>query len=161
MRKIFLCSLLIGIAMTASSQPPKENGKIYMTHPYIDVVNNATKAYLANDMKTCASFFADSAWVWVSGMQDPMKLQEAMKLFATDFDFYKDIKLTQQGYPDFLHYIDQDGQFVQSWWTWSGVSKKTGDTLKIPLVQFDNFNKDGKIQGELIYGDFSKMVKEK
>ena len=103
MRKIFLCSLLIGIALTSSSQPPKENGKIYMTHPYIDVVNNATKAYLANDMKTCASFFADSAWVWVSGMKDPMKLQEAMKLFATvscpvlTFETYRRIRISGEG----------------------------------------------------------------
>lgn len=45
---------------------------------------------------------------------------------------------------------------VQSWWTWSGKSKKTGEMLKIPMVMFDEFNKDGKISKEYIFGDFSK-----
>ena len=131
-----------------------------MTHPYIDAVNKSMNAYLANDIKTTATFFADTATVWISGMDKFIPVAEAMKIFASDFEYYKDIKLTSVGYPDFLHYIDQDQQYVQSWWTWSGVSKKTGETLKIDLVQFDKFNKDGKISSEMIYGDFSKMVKE-
>ena len=36
----------------------------------------------------------------------------------------------------------------------------TGETIKIDFVQFDDFNKAGKIEREIIYGDFSKMVKE-
>ena len=159
MRKIFLTSFLFGLVLTAFSQP-KENGKIYMTHPYIDAVNKSMNSYLANDIKTTATFFADTATVWISGMDKFIPVAEAMKIFASDFEFYKDIKLTSVGYPDFLHYIDQDQQYVQSWWTWSGVSKKTGETVKIDLVQFDKFNKDGKISSEMIYGDFSKMVKE-
>ena len=47
--------------------------------------------------------------------------------------------------------------YVQSWWTWSGKSKKTGEVLKVPMVVFDAFNTDGKIVNEGIYGDFSKM----
>ena len=161
MRKIFLFSLFLSTTVSAFSQQPKENGKIFITHPYIDAVNEATEAYLANDMKANAVFYSDTAKVWVSGMDKPIPIAEAMKLFSTDFDFYKDIKLTSVGYPDFLHYVDKDQQWVQSWWTWSGVSKKTGDTVKIDCVQFDKFNKDGKITNEVIYGDFSKMVKEK
>src|SRR6476620_9430191 len=160
MRKILLASLLLAIAMSANSQQPKENGKIYMTHPYIDVVNKATESYLAKDMTANAKYYSDTAKVWVSGMEKFIPIAEAMKLFATDFDFYNDIKLTKVGYPDFLHYTDQDQQYVQSWWIWSGVSKKTGETVKIDCVQFDKFNKDGKITSEMIYGDFSKMVKE-
>ena len=159
MRKIFLTSLLFALVLTAFSQP-KENGKIYMTHPYIDAVNKSMNAYIANDIKTTATFFADTATVWISGMDKFIPVAEAMKIFASDFEYYKDIKLTSVGYPDFLHYIDQDQQYVQSWWTWSGVSKKTGETVKIDLVQFDKFNTDGKISSEMIYGDFSKMVKE-
>jgi len=160
MRKFFLTSLLFSLALIAFSQAPKENGKIYMTHPYIDAVNKSINAYVANDMKATATYFADTATVWISGMDKFIPVAEAMKIFASDFDYYKDIKLTSVGYPDFLHYIDQDQQFVQSWWRWSGVSKKTGDTVKIDLVQFDKFNTDGKISSEMIYGDFSKMVKE-
>jgi hypothetical protein len=48
---------------------------------------------------------------------------------------------------------------VQSWWTWYGKSKKTGETLRIDFVQFDDFAKDGKIDFESLYGDFSKIGK--
>jgi hypothetical protein len=161
MRKIFLSSILFSVAVTAFSQQPKENGKIFITHPYIDAVNKATESYLAQDMKANAVYYSDTAKVWVSGMDKSIPIAEAMKLFASDFEFYKDIKLTPVGYPDFLHYVDKDQQWVQSWWTWSGVSKKTGETVKIDCVQFDKFNQDGKITNESIYGDFSKMVKEK
>ena len=74
-----------------------------------------------------------------------------------DNDFYTDIKLTPVGYPDYLSYDKDNEKVVQSWWTWSGKSKKSGEVLKISCVQFDDFNKDGKIQFESIYGDFSKM----
>src|SRR5688572_23984470 len=110
MRKILLSSLLCSITVMTFSQQPKENGKIYITHPYIDAVNKATAAYLANDMQTNAAFFSDTAKVWVSGMEKQIPVAEALKLFATDFEYYKDIKLTPVGYPDFLHYDDKDQQ---------------------------------------------------
>ncbi len=59
----------------------------------------------------------------------------------------------------FLYKKSSVDMTVQSWWTWVGKSKKTGEVVKIPMVIFDDFNKDGKIIRELIYGDFSKMVK--
>jgi hypothetical protein len=59
-----------------------------------------------------------------------------------------------------LHYIDKDSKYVQSWWKWSGKSKKTGETVTVPFVQFDEFNNAGKIVNEGLYGDFSKVVKE-
>jgi len=159
MKKSFLFILALAFAMSGIAQN-KKNGTIFMTHPYIDAVNNAAKAYLANDMTLNASFFADTAMVWVSGMEKSITITEGLKLFGSDHDYYKDIKLSTQGYPDYLHYKDQDQEYVQSWWTWSGVSKKTGETVKIACVQFDKFNTAGKIVFESIYGDFSKMVKE-
>ena len=63
-------------------------------------------------------------------------------------------------YPDYLHYVKEDVRYVQSWWTWSGKSKKTGEIVTIAYVQFDKFDAAGKIINEGIYGDFSKMVKE-
>ena len=75
------------------------------------------------------------------------------------FDYYSDIQPTTVGYPGYLHYIDKDYKTAQSWWTWSGKSKKTGQIMKISFVQFDNLNSAGRIDFESLYGDFSKMVK--
>jgi len=157
MKKIILTLSLFLIGIASFSQEIEKNGTIYIKHPYIDVVNNAIKAYLAKDDATNMKIYADTAKFWVSGMEKVMGKNDAIKMFDSDFDYYNDIKLTPVGYPDYLNYVDQDQKYVQSWWRWEGTSKKTGHVLKIDLVQFDKFNNDGKIEFESIYGDFSKM----
>ena len=160
MKKIFLTSALFVFAMAAFSQAEKTNGSIYIKHPYIDLVNKTVKAYLEKDEATNKKIYSDTATFWVSGLEKKMPIAEAFKMWSTDFDFYDDIKVTPVGYPDYLHYTLRDDKFVQSWWKWSGKSKKTGAVVTIDMVQFDKFNKAGKIVEEGIYGDFSKMVKE-
>jgi hypothetical protein len=159
MRKIFLTGLLFLFAFMAFAQKEEENGKIYISHPYIDLVKKGSKAYTEKDFNGLASFFADSAKIWLSGLEKPLPYKEVLKDWSTDSDFYDSIKVTAYGYPDYLHYKDQDQKWVQSWWTWSGKSRKTGETLKIEFVQFDKFNDAGKIVLEGLYGDFSKLVK--
>jgi hypothetical protein len=158
MKKFLVTISLLLVGIVSFSQEEK-NGTIYIKHPYINVVNSATKAYLAKDDAANAKIYADTAKWWVSGMDKPIAIADAIKMWDTDFDFYDDIKVTPVGYPDYLHYLDKDQKYVQSWWTWSGKSKKTGEVIKIDLVQFDRFNSAGRIDFETLYGDFSKMVK--
>ena len=160
MRTIILIGFLFFSAAKGFSQAPVENGIIYITHPYIDVVNKSIKAYLEKDMATNTEIFADTAKFWVSGMEKPIPIADAFKEWATDFDYYDSITVKPFGYPDYLAYEKENAKVVQSWWRWTGKSKKTGETIKIDFVQFDDFNSAGKIERELIYGDFSKIVKE-
>jgi capsule polysaccharide modification protein KpsS len=159
MRKFLFSAVLSLAASIAFSQNMSENGIIYITHPYIDVVNKSVQAYRDKDIATNTKLFADTAKFWVSGMEKQVPIADAFKDWATDFDYYTDIKLTQVGYPDYLHYKDQDQKYVQSWWQWKGKSKKTGQVVTIDFVQFDRFNSAGKIDSEALYCDFSKLVK--
>ena len=118
------------------------------------------EAYLKKDDAANMKIYADTAKVWVSGLPKSISIQEAIKMWNSDFDYYDSITVTPVGYPDYLEYVKDGAKVVQSWWKWSGKSKKTGETIKIDFVQFDDFNKAGKIEREIIYGDFSKMVKE-
>ncbi len=157
MKKIILATACIFIfALSSFGQMDQKNGTIYIKHPYIDVVMNAEKAYLENK-PDANKYFADSAMFWATGMEKQIPMSEAFKTFAHHFDAYDNIQMKQVGYPDYLHYIDKDSKIVQSWWKWSGKSKKTGLVLNVDLVKFDEFNKDGKIINESLYGDFSKM----
>jgi hypothetical protein len=158
MKKILVTISLLFIAIVSFSQQ-ETNGTIYIKYPYIDVVKNTTKAYLAKDDAANLKFYTDTAKWWVSGMEKPIPIADAIKMWDTDFDYYDDIKVTQLGYPYYLHYIDKDLKVVQSWWHWSGKSKKTGNVVTVDFVQFDNFNNAGKIDNEYSYGDFSKIVK--
>ncbi len=155
MRKILVTIGLFIAANTAFCQQ-EENGTIYIKHPNIDAVQKTTKAYLQKDLAALKTLYSDTAKWWASGMAKNIAIAEAMKLWMTDFDVYDSIDVKQFGYPDYLHYKDQDAKVVQSWWTMTGKSKKTGEWVRVPMFQLDDFNADGKIIRESIYGDFSK-----
>lgn len=159
-RRIVFTSFVFLFGIAAFCQKEQKNGTIYIKHPYINAVNKAAKAYLAKDVATNSKIYSDTAKFWISGLEKPIPIKEAFKMWSSDFDYYDDIKLTPVGYPDYLHYIDKDQKYVQSWWKQSGKSKKTGKIITVDFVQFDLFNKDGKIVNEGIYGDFSKWAKE-
>ena len=158
MKKLFFLSGLCMLLWTAAfCQKEEMNGTIYIKHPYIDLVNNATKAYLSQDWASLKTIYSDTAKWWVSGMEKFIPIADAMQLWKGDFVKYDNVASAMVGYPDFLHYKKGNAMIVQSWWTWSGKSKKTGETLKVQMVEFDDFNTAGKIVREYIYGDFSKM----
>ena len=156
MKRIIVTLSLFLIGIAAFSQQ-EENGTIYIKHPYIDVVNNSTKAYLAQDWATLNTIYSDTAKWWASGMEKFIPIADAMKMWHGDFEKFDDIKQITVGYPDYLHYKKGNAMIVQSWWKWTGKSKKTGEVVNAPMVVFDEFNTDGKIVREYIYGDFSKM----
>ncbi len=159
MRQLILATGLLLLAFAGYSQEER-NGDIYIKHPYIEVVNKSVKAYLDRDIATNTKIFADTARFWVTGMTKPIPIADAFKMWSADFNYFDSIRVKVVGYPDYLAYKDHDTKVVQSWWTWYGKSKKTGETIRVDYVQFDDFNKDGKIGFESLYGDFSKMMNE-
>ncbi|MEJ7740193.1 MAG: nuclear transport factor 2 family protein [Chitinophagaceae bacterium] len=155
MKKFLVTIGLFLVANTAFCQQ-EENGIIYIKHPNIDAVHKTVKAYLGKDMAAMKMLYSDTARWWASGMPKSIPIAEAMKLWMTDFEVYDSVDQKQVGYPDYLHYKDADSKTVQSWWTMSGKSKKTGEVVRVPMFVLDDFNEDGKIIRESIYGDFSK-----
>lgn len=162
MKKALSTFALSLIVMISFAQTEKTNGTIYINHPFIDVVHNTVKGYVTQNADLWGSCYADTATFWISGMDLKQKVskKENLTMLTTDFKFFNDIKVKQYGYPDYLAYDQGNTRVVQSWWVWSGVSKKTGKSLTIPFVVFDWFNKDGKITKEATMGDFSKQFQE-
>ena len=146
--------------MISFSQTEKKNGTIYINHPYIDVVNKTVKGYTSKDMALWKSCFADTAKFTISGFEKSFTVKENEVALLRDFKFFDNIVVKQVGYPDYLHYDDGDQKVVQSWWKWTGKSKKTGKQLTIYFVEFDWFNNAGKIFRETTLGDFSKQFAE-
>lgn len=159
MKKVLFTAVLSFFAITAFCQT-EENGTIYIKHPYIEIVNQSSKAYETQDWASLQKIYADTAKWWSSGMENFIPITDAMNSWKKDFQYFDDIRQVPQGYPDYLHYKKENVKIVQSWWTWTGKSKKTGEVLKVPMVIFDEFNAAGKISREYTYGDFSKLLKE-
>ncbi len=148
-----LCFLLISCAAFCQQE---ENGTIYIKHASIDALNKSQQAYLDKDQAAMKAIYSDTARWWASGLPKPVPIADAMKMWLSDFDHFDSITQKPVGYPDYLHYKDEDAKVVQSWWLLSGKSKKTGKVVKVRMVMFDDFNKDGKIVMEQVYGDLFK-----
>jgi hypothetical protein len=160
MKTLLIVCILAIFCIPLRAQQPEKNGTIYIKHPYITAVENATKAYLKNDQAANAKLYSDTAKYWASGMENFVPIKEAFKMWRSDFDKFDSINVKPVGYPDYLEYTRDNFSVVQSWWTWSGISKKTGRKFSISMVLFDFFNKDGKIVNETNYGDWSTLANE-
>lgn len=156
MKKIMITVALFLFGITAFSQQ-EINGIIYIKHPYIDVVNNAVKNYATGNFTDLKKSYADSATYWQDGMEKFAPFENAIKGWNEDRNFLSDISMTPIGYPDYLQYKKENAKIVQSWWTWSAKSRKSGEVIKVLKVLYDEFNSDGKIIKQYMIGDFSKL----
>src|ERR1043165_1061049 len=114
-KNIFTIASLFVFSIASFAQ--KKNGTIYITHPSIDAVLKSNDAYLQRNAAANMQFYSDTAKVWVSGMEKAIGIKEAIPMFMSDFDYYDSIKLTPNGYPDYLEYDKDNARIVQSWWT--------------------------------------------
>jgi hypothetical protein len=159
--KTLILSIAFALLGLSSYAQEETNGTIYIKHPNIQVVYDAVKAYLNKDDAANRQIFSDTAKFIYSGLGDkPVGLDEILKDWDNDFNYFDSIQMKQIGYPDYLHYKQGDAKIVQSWWDWSGISKKSGKKSVVNMVLFDWFNNDGKIVFEVGYGNFGDLVKE-
>jgi hypothetical protein len=156
MKKLLIVAFTL-LACSTFAQDVQKNGTIYKEHPYITIVNNSNALFLKQDWDGLASLYADTAKFYDPGSPKASDLATVKKGWADIYNNWEQITVTKQGYPDGLQY-DQDPFTVQSWWTITAVNKKTKKTAKAYMVQFDEFNKDGKISRELTYYDQTPFI---
>ena len=155
MKKILIVAfILLSCGVFAQEQ---KNGTIYKEHPYITTVNNSMALFLKQDWDGLANLYSDTVKFYDPSTPKPYGLADAKKGWAGIYAGWEQITVTKQGYPDGLQY-DKDPFTVQSWWTITSVNKKTKKTAKVYMVQFDEFNKDGKIAREISYYDQTPFI---
>jgi hypothetical protein len=144
-------------AGTAFAQNVLKNGTIYKDHPYITIVNNSTELFIKQDFDGLSKLYADTAKFYDPSSPKKISLEEQKKGWADIAAKWEQIQVVKVGYPDALEY-DKDPFTVQSWWKVTAVNKKTKKTATFHLVQFDEFNKDGKIMVEISYYDQTPLI---
>lgn len=129
----------------ANSQTKKENGIVYINHPYINKVRKLLNARANHDIDTWASFFNPKARFRFSWMKDgdSSTLEKVKanleKMFETE-DF---VKFEQRGYPDCVYYAKNDSYSVYSWWILKTI--KDGKKMELPIMLTHVFDKEGKV----------------
>ncbi len=137
----------------SNSLRTRENGKVFINHPYIVTVRKLANAYCAKDLDGMLEIyntditFNDMSMDW----RESIDLEAQKEILADRFEQYEDIKMTQVGYPDCIYYALNDDYVVYSWWIHSAKSVATGKVTEFPIMLSHTFDKDGKIVQEMAY----------
>lgn len=136
-----------------NSGTKRENGKIYINHPYIVKVRKLVNAYCAEDKVKMLSFYSDNARFanTAMDMQESIGKEERAKTLDDQFSGLDDIKMKQVGYPDCIYYAQSNDYTVYSWWEYSFTIVESGKKVTMPLMLSHTFNNDGEIVMELAY----------
>lgn len=130
-----------------NSRSTRENGTVYINHPYIVTVRKILNAVQAKDVDTWAGFFDEKAR-FGDGV-DSYDLETGKKKLQELFDNGAEFKFKQVGYPDCVHYDWGDGWVV---YYWCSTTETVDDQKKEVVYMFShNFNKDGKVTGASLY----------
>lgn len=136
-----------------NDQRTRENGKVYINHPYILKVRKLVNAYCAEDIEGMLPFYAED----VAFSNSTLKLKEQKDLATQQkdweriFDTWDNIHMKQVGYPDCIYYELNNNYVVYSWWNFSAVAKEDGRKVVFPIMLSQTFNDDGKIVYSLAY----------
>lgn len=161
MKKIIL--ILLMFTSVISFGQKKENGKIYIEHPAIQVVAAFTEAMTAGDTAAMAGMMTDDfkAYNVVSSAAHDKGISKAAFLRNARFwydnvDYYS-ITKAPNSYPDAFEYAkdpsDNEAITVSTWDILKGVHKKTGVKVDQYLHRSFSLNKDNKISGLLNYNN--------
>ena len=136
----------------AKSQTTRENGTLFINHPYIVTVRKAMNAFVEKDMEKWLSFYSPKALFSNLSMQpDESQSLEEYKEAMSKMFFREDLKfkVEQVGYPDCIYYELGDNYIVYSWWKM--VVNKEGKMYEFPFMISHDFDKEGMIVFENIY----------
>ncbi len=139
----------------------KENGKIYIEHPAINVVDAFTKAMVKGDTTAMSklmtadfkAYNAVTSSAYSKGSDKGAYLRNAT-FWKDNLDFYS-IKTMEGSYPDAFEYAkdpsDNNAVTVESWDILKGVHKKTGVKADMLLHRSFTLTKDNKIRRIMNY----------
>lgn len=141
-----------------NAQTTRENGKVYIHHPYIATVRKVMNAAKAGDIETWKSHFApDARFMSATGqLGDSNSIDEHAGIIRslTGADAKK-FRLEEFGYPDCVYYDGGNNYVVYSWW--KITTRVDGELYEFVLMYSHDFNDEGKIVRESMYGSSNHL----
>jgi hypothetical protein len=133
----------------------KDNGKIYIEHPAINVVDAFTKAWVAGDTTAMGNMMSSDFKAYNAMTATPAgKATEKAaflrnaRMWYDQLDYFS-VKTMEGTYPDALEYTkdadDKRAVTVQSWDVLKGVHKTTGVKANMVTHRSYKLTKDNKI----------------
>ena len=152
---------LFVLCFSLSFSQKKNNGKLYIEHPAMDVVEQFNKAFVSGDLETMKSLVSDDFRWYTLSMREPGTLQQLLNrsnyLSKNVVNF--DIKHYGGAYPDALEYKKDDILEVMTYTWMSGYDRNTGVELDMPRYVNFRMNDDGKISRMNVMDDQALWTK--
>lgn len=141
-----------------NSEKTTKNGTVYINHPHILTVRKVMNAFIDKDIEKWASFYTPEAAFIHSSMKfgDSATLEQSKESINNlFFNSNKEYDVEQIGYPDCIYYEKSDSYAVMSWWKMTIL--KDNKKYEYAFMLNHDFNKDGKIIREYVYGSSNHM----
>ena len=153
MKKILLLITILTSSVVLSQK--EANGKIYIKHPAIEVVNQFNEAYVSGDLDKLRELVTEDIKVrtlrnresnginWILGTSNYLSKN------VINFE----IKHYGGAYPDALEYKKDNILDIMTWTWMTGYDKNTGVDLDMPRYANFRVNEEGKIRSINIMDD--------
>lgn len=152
---------LFVLCFSFSFSQKKNNGKLYIEHPAMDVVEQFNEAFVSGDLETMKSLVSDDFRWYTLSMREPGTLQQLLNrsnyLSKNVVNF--DIKHYGGAYPDALEYKKDDILEVMTYTWMSGYDRNTGVELDMPRYVNFRMNDEGKIRSMNVMDDQALWTK--
>lgn len=152
---------LFVLCFSFSFSQKKNNGKLYIEHPAMDVVEQFNEAFVSGDLETMKSLVSDDFRWYTLSMREPGTLQQLLNrsnyLSKNVVNF--DIKHYGGAYPDALEYKKDDILEVMTYTWMSGYDRNTGVELDMPRYVNFRMNDEGKIRSMSVMDDQALWTK--
>ena len=152
MKKFLILFTILTTSVVLSQK--EANGKIYIEHPAIEIVDQFTKAYVAGDLEKIKELVTDDVQVITLRDRTPRKLNWILgtsNYLSKNFVNFN-IKHYGGSYPDVLEYKQDNVVDVKTYERLTGYDKNTGLSLDMPRYSTFRMNGD-KIAGIWINDD--------
>ena len=152
---------LFALCFSFSFSQKKNNGKLYIEHPAMDVVEQFNKAFVSGDLETMKSLVSDDFRWYTLSMREPGTLQQLLNRsnYLSKNVVKFDIKHYGGAYPDALEYKKDDVLEVMTYTWMSGYDRNTGVELDMPRYVNFRINDDGKISRMNVMDDQALWTK--
>ena len=149
------------LCFSFSFSQKKNNGKLYIEHPAMDVVEQFNKAFVSGDLETMKSLVSDDFRWYTLSMREPGTLQQLLNRsnYLSKNVVKFDIKHYGGAYPDALEYKKDDVLEVMTYTWMSGYDRNTGVELDMPRYVNFRINNDGKISRMNVMDDQALWTK--
>ena len=152
---------LFALCFSFSFSQKKNNGKLYIEHPAMDVIEQFNKAFVSGDLEIMKSLVSDDFRWYTLSMREPGTLQQLLNRsnYLSKNVVKFDIKHYGGAYPDALEYKKDDVLEVMTYTWMSGYDRNTGVELDMPRYVNFRINDDGKISRMNVMDDQALWTK--